>query len=200
MIQAWLLQRIISTWSRPSIRAAHRLASSQASATTGSTSASTCAVNYTITPQNSSTFGATVAIKNNGTTTSEQLDTGLELCQWANDQQLLERGRYANRRQCHGNRTARPVMGEHSCRWKLHRVRVQRHLERYYQLGTGGILGQRNRLHGQLTPFAEGGPVDQGLCLVHRFFGGRIRIACSDLPGHSRCGDASGWPVRCLRS
>jgi glucuronoarabinoxylan endo-1,4-beta-xylanase len=44
-------------------------ASTQASATTGSTSASTCSVHYAITPQNSSAFGATVAIKNNGTTT-----------------------------------------------------------------------------------------------------------------------------------
>jgi cellulose 1,4-beta-cellobiosidase len=44
-------------------------ASTQASVTTGSTSASTCAVHYTITPQNSSAFGATVAIKNSGTST-----------------------------------------------------------------------------------------------------------------------------------
>jgi len=44
-------------------------ASNQASVTTGSTSASTCTINYTITPQNSSAFGATVAIKNNGTST-----------------------------------------------------------------------------------------------------------------------------------
>jgi glucuronoarabinoxylan endo-1,4-beta-xylanase len=44
-------------------------ASTQASATTGSTSASTCSVHYATTPQNSSAFGATVAIKNSGTTT-----------------------------------------------------------------------------------------------------------------------------------
>ena len=44
-------------------------ASNQASVTTGSTSASTCTVSYAITPQNSSAFGATVAIKNNGTST-----------------------------------------------------------------------------------------------------------------------------------
>jgi len=43
--------------------------STQASVTTGSTSASTCTVDYTITPQNSSAFGATVAIKNGGTST-----------------------------------------------------------------------------------------------------------------------------------
>ena len=46
-------------------------ASSQTSATTGSASSgggSTCSVNYTITPQSSSTFGATLAIKNGGTT------------------------------------------------------------------------------------------------------------------------------------
>ena len=46
-------------------------ASSQASATTKSASSGggTCTVNYTITPQNSSTFGATIAIENQGTTT-----------------------------------------------------------------------------------------------------------------------------------
>jgi Cellulose binding domain len=45
-------------------------ASSQASATTKSASSDggTCTVNYTITPQNSSSFGATVAIENQGTT------------------------------------------------------------------------------------------------------------------------------------
>jgi len=46
-------------------------ASGQASATTkavGSSGGATCTVNYTITPQNSSTFGATVAIENQGTT------------------------------------------------------------------------------------------------------------------------------------
>jgi len=42
--------------------------STQVSVTTGS-NASTCTVNYTITPQNSSSFGATVAIKNSGTST-----------------------------------------------------------------------------------------------------------------------------------
>ena len=47
-------------------------ASPQASATTkaaGSGGGATCTVNYTVTPQNSSTFGATVAIENQGTTT-----------------------------------------------------------------------------------------------------------------------------------
>ena len=46
-------------------------ASAQATATTSaaSTGGSSCSVNYTITPQNSGTFGATVAIKNGGTTT-----------------------------------------------------------------------------------------------------------------------------------
>jgi glucuronoarabinoxylan endo-1,4-beta-xylanase len=46
-------------------------ASAQASATTSATSSgsSSCTVNYTITPQNSSSFGATVAIKNGGTAT-----------------------------------------------------------------------------------------------------------------------------------
>jgi len=43
--------------------------STQVSVTTGSTSASTCTVNYTTTPQNSSSFGATIAIKNSGTST-----------------------------------------------------------------------------------------------------------------------------------
>jgi glucuronoarabinoxylan endo-1,4-beta-xylanase len=46
-------------------------ASPQASATTkaaGSGGGATCTVNYTITPQNSSTFGATVVIENQGTT------------------------------------------------------------------------------------------------------------------------------------
>jgi mannan endo-1,4-beta-mannosidase len=45
-------------------------ASSQASAITKSASSggATCTVNYTITPQNSSSFGATVAIENQGTT------------------------------------------------------------------------------------------------------------------------------------
>jgi glucuronoarabinoxylan endo-1,4-beta-xylanase len=45
-------------------------ASSQASATTKSagSSGSACTVNYTITPQNSSTFGATISIANGGTT------------------------------------------------------------------------------------------------------------------------------------
>jgi len=45
-------------------------ASAQATATTSavSTGGSSCSVNYTITPQNSSSFGATVAIKNGGTT------------------------------------------------------------------------------------------------------------------------------------
>ena len=45
-------------------------ASSQASATTKSagSSGSACTVNYTITPQNSGTFGATIAIQNGGTT------------------------------------------------------------------------------------------------------------------------------------
>ena len=38
------------------------------SVTSGSSSSSTCAVTYTISPQNSSNFGASVAIKNNGTT------------------------------------------------------------------------------------------------------------------------------------
>jgi hypothetical protein len=44
-------------------------ASTQASVTTGSTTASTCTVTYKITPQNSSAFGATLAIKNGGTST-----------------------------------------------------------------------------------------------------------------------------------
>ena len=46
-------------------------ASSQASATTGAaggSGGSACTVNYTITPQNSTSFGATLAIKNGGTT------------------------------------------------------------------------------------------------------------------------------------
>jgi endo-1,4-beta-xylanase len=38
------------------------------SVTSGSSSSSSCAVTYTISPQNSSNFGASVAIKNNGTT------------------------------------------------------------------------------------------------------------------------------------
>ena len=45
------------------------VASTQASVTTGSTSASTCTVSYTIAPQNTSAFGATISIMNSGTTT-----------------------------------------------------------------------------------------------------------------------------------
>ncbi len=46
-------------------------ASAQASATTqsGSSGGGACTVTYTITPQNSSTFGAAITIKNGGTTT-----------------------------------------------------------------------------------------------------------------------------------
>jgi hypothetical protein len=40
---------------------------------------------------------------------------------------------------------------ETSCRRKLCRLRLQRHLERHHQRNIDGLLAQRNHLHGQLA-------------------------------------------------
>ena len=50
-----------------------------------------CNVVYTISPQNTSAFGAAITIQNTGTTALIQLDADLDLCQRADSFVSLER-------------------------------------------------------------------------------------------------------------
>ncbi len=134
--------------------------------------ANACNVVYTISPQNTSQFGATITIKNNGSTALSELVAYLDLRQRPDHQRFLEWHCLAERRQRHSERTVRPDMGEHSGQRKLLRIRLQRHLERHHQRSAHLVRRQRNDLWSEVDRHDH-----RAHCIHHHAKGWRQRHA-----------------------
>jgi hypothetical protein len=108
-------------------------------------------VTYTISPQNSSAFGAALTINN----TSSTAWTSWTLTWTFANGQTVSNGNLwngiASQSGANVTVTNQSYNGSVRRRRQYHRHWIQRHLERHHQRGTHGVLDQRNGLHRQLA-------------------------------------------------